>query len=92
MTEQQLLYVLGLGVVVFPSLLVAILGVTALISRPLGEAIIARVTQLSVVGGLLCAVAVLVLMLITGERNVPIEVGDWVVLHAEDFHFHLKFP
>lgn len=91
MIEQQALYVLGLGVVVFPSLLVAILGVTALISRPLGEAIIARVTQLCVVGGLLCAVAVLALMLITGERNVPIEVGDWVVLHAEDFHFHLKF-
>lgn len=91
MTEQQLLYVLGLGVVLFPSLLVTILGITALISRPLGEAIIARVTQLCVVGGLLCAVAVLALMLITGERNVPIEVGDWVVLHGEDFHFHLKF-
>ena len=45
MTEQQLLYVLGLGVVVFPSLLVAILGVTALIGRPLGEATIARVTD-----------------------------------------------
>jgi len=90
-TQEFVFYVLGLGVVVFPALLLAILGVTALVSRPLSELTIARLTQVSVVGGLLCAVAVLVLMLVTGKRNVPIEVGDWVVLHAEDFHFHLKF-
>ena len=91
MTQDSLLQVFGLGVVIFPGLLLAILGITALVSRPLGEVTVARLTQASVVGGLFCAVAVLVLMLLTGRRNVPIELGDWVVLHAEDFHFHIKF-
>ena len=37
------------------------------------------------------AIAILALMLWTGQRNVPIEVGNWVVLPQEHFHFHLKF-
>src|SRR4029077_1117031 len=42
---------------------------------------------------LLCAVVVLVSMLISGDRNVQVEVGDWVVVHDAQvpFHFHLKF-
>jgi NAD(P)H-quinone oxidoreductase subunit 5 len=89
--QHDLFQALGLGVVVFPSLLLAILGAAALIGRPLKEVVVARLTQACVVGGLVCATGVLMLMLATGQRNVPIEVGDWVVLHGEDFHFHLKF-
>ena len=37
------------------------------------------------------AIAILALMLFTGTRNVPIEVGDWVVVPQEHFHFHIKF-
>jgi NADH-quinone oxidoreductase subunit L len=85
--------VLGLGVVIFPSLLVAILGFFALIGRPLGEVAISRATQMAVVAGLVCAILVLCSMLLTGNRNVQIEVGDWVVIHDAQvpFHFHLKF-
>jgi NADH-quinone oxidoreductase subunit L len=85
--------VLGLGVVVFPSLLLAILGVAALIGRPLSEQVVSRCTQIAVVAGLLCAVVILGSMLITGNRNVPVELGDWVVIHDPQvpFHFHLKF-
>jgi NAD(P)H-quinone oxidoreductase subunit 5 len=85
--------VLGLGVVIFPSLLLAILGVAALIGRPLGEQVTSRCTQIAVTAGLLCAVVVLASMLITGNRNVQIELGDWVVIHDPQvpFHFHLKF-
>jgi NADH-quinone oxidoreductase subunit L len=90
-TQHDFSQLLGLGVVIFPSLLLLILGATALVGRPLNEFVIGRLTQVSVVGGLVCAVAVLMVMLLTGQRNVPIEVGDWVVLHGEDFHFHLKF-
>ena len=91
MSYHDLFHWLGLGVVIFPALLLLVLGGAALAGRPLGEAAIARCTQASVVGGLLCAVGVLALMLATGERNVPVEAGNWVVLHGEDFHFHLKF-
>jgi NADH:ubiquinone oxidoreductase subunit 5 (subunit L)/multisubunit Na+/H+ antiporter MnhA subunit len=84
---------LGLGVVVFPSLLLAILGLAALINRPLSERVISRCTQIAVVAGLVCAVLVLASMLISGNRNMQIEVGDWVVIHDPQvpFHFHLKF-
>src|SRR5439155_21142797 len=84
---------LGLGVVVFPSLLLAILGLAALIGRPLSEQLISRCKQVAVVAGLFCAVLVLGSMLISGNRNVQIEVGDWVVIHDPQvpFPFHLKF-
>ena len=30
-------------------------------------------------------------MLATGTRHVPIEIGNWVVIPEQHFHFHLKF-
>jgi len=47
--------------------------------------------QASVAVGLACAVSILGIMLSTGIREVPIEMGDWVVIEAEHFHFHVKF-
>jgi NAD(P)H-quinone oxidoreductase subunit 5 len=88
---DSLFWVLGLGVVICPTLLLAVLGLTSLVGRPLGEQAISRLTQAAVVAGLLCAVMVLLLMLLTGRRDVQIEIGDWVVIHQENFHFHLKF-
>jgi NADH-quinone oxidoreductase subunit L len=82
---------LGLGVVICPALLLAILGLTALVGRPLNEQTMSRCTQAAVVIGLGCAVLILALMLVTGKRDVPVELGNLVVLHQEHFHFHLKF-
>ena len=42
MTQDHLFQLLGLGVVVFPTLLMAILGFAALVGRPLKEVVIAR--------------------------------------------------
>ncbi len=30
-------------------------------------------------------------MLISGDRHVPIELGHWISLPEQHFHFHLKF-
>jgi len=30
-------------------------------------------------------------MLATGLREIPVEIGDWISLESEQFHFHLKF-
>src|SRR5262245_13561674 len=89
--DYSVVQVLGLGVVAFPTLLFAALALTSLAGRPLGEQLMSRLTQVAVVAGLICAVSVLVLMLLTGQRYVPVELGDWVNLHEEHFHFHLKF-
>jgi NADH-quinone oxidoreductase subunit L len=91
MTVEALIWTFGLGVILCPALLLAALGLPALIGRPLDEQNMSRATQASVVVGLICAVVVLGLMLATGRREVPIELGDWVVIHEVDFHFHLKF-
>lgn len=91
MTSMQIMTWLGLCVVASPALLLGILGLTTLTYRPLSERWIARLTQISVVTGLLAALIILGMMLQTGIRVVPVEVGNWVVIPQQHFHFHLKF-
>lgn len=88
---DSLLPLLGLLVVVLPTGLMVILGLGLLFRVPLSETSVAVLTKVSVLGGLLAAIAVLIIMLTTGSRHVPIEIGNWVHLEAEHFHFHFKF-
>ena len=83
--------VLGTVVVASPALLLAVLGLSSLVGRPLGESSISRLTQASVLLSLIPAVIILLLMLVAGTRYVPIEIGNWVTIPEEEFHFHLKF-
>jgi NADH-quinone oxidoreductase subunit L len=85
------LFGLGLCVIVSPAWLVAALGIPSLLGRPLSEFWIQRLTYLSTIVGLIAAVGVLAIMLSIGTRFVPIELGHWVNLPDEHFHFHLKF-
>ncbi len=82
---------LGTAVVASPLILLAILGVSTLVDRKLSELSISRLTQASVLFSLLPTLAILGLMLATGRRNVPIELGNWVSIPEQGFHFHLKF-
>lgn len=91
MTSMQLMTWLGLCVVASPTLLLSIIGLTWLTYRPLSERWIAGLTHAAVVTGLLAALAILGIMLQTGVRVVPIEVGNWVIIPQQHFHFHLKF-
>lgn len=91
MDTEIVFQLFGTCVLAAPAVLLAVLGLAALVFRPLSERTMARCTQTAVCVGLLCAVAVLLLMLATDTRYVPIELGNWVVLPQEHFHFHLKF-
>ncbi|MCO6459702.1 MAG: oxidoreductase [Pirellulaceae bacterium] len=82
---------LGICVVVSPAVLLAVLGLTALLGRPLRERAITRWTHAAGVTGLVAAIAMLALMLATDQRIVQIQIGDWVNIEAEHFHFHVKF-
>ncbi|MGV3486766.1 MAG: proton-conducting transporter membrane subunit [Planctomycetaceae bacterium] len=55
------------------------------------ERLISRATQTTVSIGLVSAVGVLVTMLYTGSRYVPVEMGNIVLVPNHEFHFHLKF-
>ncbi len=90
MTIDQLFFLLGIGVVASPAALLAVLGVTSILGRPLSEDSTARLTQASVLFGLLAALGCLALMLATDRRHVPIELGDWVAITEQHFHFRLK--
>ncbi len=91
MTTDSILQCLGYCVVVSPVVLLAALGLPMLCGVNLSERIQAGLTKGVVSTGLLAAVAVLGLMLVTGSRLVPIELGNWVAIEPEHFHFHLKF-
>lgn len=91
MTDTLLFQVLGTGVLAMPALLLAVLGLSPLLSLPLGERAMARWTEACVLTALVAAVGVLALMLATGERELPLDLGDLIAIPAEHFHFRLKF-
>jgi NAD(P)H-quinone oxidoreductase subunit 5 len=83
------LILLGLVVIVAPLLLTVVLALPAFLRWRLPEDVTSRAVQVAVVLGLTCAVAILVLMLATGARSVPIALGNWVVV--PHYHFSVKF-
>ncbi len=91
MKIEFLLQFLGLVVVASPAALLACLGFPLLVGIHLSERTQARFIKVSVVTGLLSVIAIFVLMLATGSRHVLIELGNWVSIEPEHFHFHLKF-
>jgi NADH-quinone oxidoreductase subunit L len=87
---DEILYGLGLVVVLAPALLFAILGVSCLLlNRGISERVVTRSVQTSIIVGLLAASIILVLMLTTSKHHVPIPLGTWVVI--PNYHFVLKF-
>jgi NADH-quinone oxidoreductase subunit L len=87
-TQQQIMYVLGVLTAAAPLLLTLILGLASLLERRLSERNTGRLVQFCVVVGLLASLAMLALMLITGQRHLTIELGSWAAM--EDYHFVLK--
>lgn len=73
-----MLTIAAIIVVAAPVLLLAVFGVTTLFRIPLSEQAMARYTQASGVIGLASALFILTAMLVTNERNLSVEVGDWV--------------
>jgi NAD(P)H-quinone oxidoreductase subunit 5 len=88
---MTLCHVLGIIVVASPAVLVAVLGVTTVSRWPLSERATHRWTASTVVLGMVAALGVLVSMLSSGVREVPVDLGQWVTIPEEEFHFHVKF-
>ena len=84
-----LIPILVLTVVTAPVALLAVLGITSLLDRPLPEAATTRLCQAATLIGLVAALAILGLMLASGDRYVPVVLGDWV--SVPHFHYSVKF-
>ena len=91
MDIDTILFILGITVVASPAVLVFVLGLTSIVGKSLREQAIDRWTYATTVVGLLAAIAILGIMLAVNTRYVPIELGNWVVIPQQHFHFHLKF-
>ena len=93
MFDQELTFqILGLTVVGAPAALFALLGLSSLLrEKPLSERSIVAFVEVAIVTGLLAAVAILVMMLATGTRHVPITLGKWVDINQPHFHYHFVF-
>ena len=91
MTAQTLFNVLGVCVIATPALLLAVMGLTSLLARPLSEKGMAIWTACCTSAGLAAALLILVAMLATGARYVAVDLGDWVSIPQEHFHFRLEF-
>jgi NAD(P)H-quinone oxidoreductase subunit 5 len=74
------LEILGVVVVAAPALLLACLGLSALVGLPLRERTVTRACQAATAAGLLAVAVVLGLMLATDRRHVAVYLGDWVAI------------
>jgi NAD(P)H-quinone oxidoreductase subunit 5 len=88
---ESLLKVLGLVVVASPLLVTIVLGVSSILDRKLTEEATTRLVYAATVSGLVAAVALLAGMLVLGDRHVAIELGDWVAIPPDLYHFSVKF-
>ncbi len=91
MSTETALQLLGFVVVASPAVLLTSLGLPLLFGLRLNEEFQARMTKATVLVGLIAAIGILVVMLVSGTRHIPIEFGNWVFIEQEHFHFHLKF-
>ena len=90
--ELEFLYrVFGSATIASPLILLTAIGIPCLCGLSLSERSIIRSIYWSVVAGLVASVVILVTMLISGDRHVPIEFGNWINIPEQYFHFHLKF-
>jgi NAD(P)H-quinone oxidoreductase subunit 5 len=80
---------LVLTVVTAPAALLAVLGITSLLDRPLPERATTRLCLAATLTGLVAALALLTHMLAGGDRYVPVALGDWV--SVPHFHYSVKF-
>lgn len=91
MTTDRWFYMLGIYTVLSPAVLLALLALPSLAGRPLPERAVNRLIQFAIATGLLASLAILGLMLATETPYVPLEIGHWVNLEPEHFHFNVKF-
>ncbi|MFM8189941.1 MAG: proton-conducting transporter membrane subunit [Pirellula sp.] len=74
-----------------PILTLVILGLSGLLHRPLPEAWVDRLTKFHVTVGLLATLGILGIMILTDHPMEVMDLGNFVEIGQEHFHFHLEF-
>lgn len=74
-----------------PILTLLILGLSGLIQRPLPERLVDRLTKFHVAMGLVATLGILGIMIGTNHSMEVLDLGNFVEIGQEHFHFHLEF-
>jgi NAD(P)H-quinone oxidoreductase subunit 5 len=74
-----------------PILTLLILGFCGLIQRPLPERLVDRLTKFHVAMGLVATLGILGIMIGTSHPMEVLDLGNFVEIGQEHFHFHLEF-
>jgi NAD(P)H-quinone oxidoreductase subunit 5 len=91
MNADSILHVLGVLTVASPVVLLLLIGISTLMQLRIDEHLLVRLIQCTVTLGLAGSLGVLALMLLTGQREVAIELGNWIEIPQQSFQFHVKF-
>jgi NAD(P)H-quinone oxidoreductase subunit 5 len=83
--------VLGLTIAGLPVALLALLGISSLLERPLPERATSRAVGTTIGLGLLACVALLVLMGVRGTGHLTVDLGELIVVGDYDFSIKLLF-
>jgi NADH-quinone oxidoreductase subunit L len=87
----MIMIICGMLVVAAPAVLLLTIGLSLLAGHPMSERGVARLTQMMVSAGTLGAICMLATMLATDQVRFTLELGKWVDLPLEHFHFTIKF-
>ena len=87
---SEILFYLGIAVVVVPALLLTVLATTTFIGYVMGEKLPAQLTKATTTIGLISSLFIGGLLIADGQSRVVIELGNLVSIEPEHFHFHLK--
>ncbi|MFM7151760.1 MAG: proton-conducting transporter membrane subunit [Gemmataceae bacterium] len=95
MDHDSIFHLLGSMVVLAPTLLVALLGLSSLLDRNLSERATAWAVYIATTTALFATAGIFVLMLAWDTRHVVVELGQWVHIgHGSPdphYHFAIKF-
>lgn len=82
---------LATTVLLCPALLLLCVSLISLIWNRPPERLISLLSMIFVSAALIAALGVLAALLLSGERELVLDAGNWIDLHEVSFHFHLKF-
>ena len=82
--------ILGILVVVSPATLLLLLGIKAILGISVRERVVHYLTAFCTATGLFASVMIGIGMLWHGQDTVLVDLGNWVILSEEHFHFGFK--
>lgn len=88
---DSLAHLFCLMIVLAPFLVLLAIAVIAVLEIAVKEQITNRLALTAILAGLLGSTGILGLMLISGQTSIVVELGHWIALPAQHFHFTFEF-